>query len=212
MNSRKSNRDGKLPRDTSAQLPGIGMPDRLKCKLKYAQQLTITGTPTTSAQVFRLNSLYDPDVTGAGHQPQQFDQLLTLYTEWVVTGCQVNIKLLNGASDSARVVVVVSETNNSSSAIDVLGEYKYADEFLLGPSGSNIEEYKRRFDLRKLLGQEELESDPNMYVSTAANPQDVAYLWIKAGSLDGIATSKVYAIVELIYECVFKGRVDPTQS
>jgi hypothetical protein len=48
--------------------------------------------------VFGLNNLYDPDVTGAGHQPMYYDQLFTTtgpYQRWTVTNCHVEIVVAN---------------------------------------------------------------------------------------------------------------------
>ena len=37
-----------------------------------------------------MNGLFDPDITGFGHQPMGFDQLCpTLYQSYVVTGCKM---------------------------------------------------------------------------------------------------------------------------
>lgn len=57
-------------------LTGNPIPPRIFTKLKYVQTLqpiNITaGAPTV--RQYRLNSCYDPDFTGAGHQPYGFDQ------------------------------------------------------------------------------------------------------------------------------------------
>ena len=57
-------------------LTGNPVPPRLFTKLKYVQTLQpiliTAGAPTV--RQYRLNSVYDPDLTGAGHQPYGFDQ------------------------------------------------------------------------------------------------------------------------------------------
>lgn len=47
-----------------------------------------------SLQQMRLNSLFDPDLTGAGHQPYCFDQYSALYASYCVTKCTVRIKAI----------------------------------------------------------------------------------------------------------------------
>jgi hypothetical protein len=59
---------------------------------------TVTGSATVglvgNVQKYSLNSLFDPDVTGVGHQPYGFDQLCTStgpYSRYKVIGCKVKI-------------------------------------------------------------------------------------------------------------------------
>ncbi len=45
-------------------------------RLRYFEQVTVSTTSsvnTASVYSFRLNSLYDPNYSGTGHQPYQFD-------------------------------------------------------------------------------------------------------------------------------------------
>ena len=41
------------------------------------------------ARVFRANGMFDPDLTGLGHQPRGFDQLMAMYQKFSVTGIKV---------------------------------------------------------------------------------------------------------------------------
>lgn len=38
---------------------------------------------------FRANSLYDPDFSGAGHQPMYFDEMSAIYNHWTVIGSKI---------------------------------------------------------------------------------------------------------------------------
>jgi len=51
----------------------VGFPDRLRTTLKYSQAFTFSGTATPSGQAMMVNSCFDPDVTGTGHQPSFYD-------------------------------------------------------------------------------------------------------------------------------------------
>ena len=48
------------------------VPSRYICKMKYS---TNVATDINGQYIFNLNSLYDPDRTGTGHQPYGFDNL-----------------------------------------------------------------------------------------------------------------------------------------
>lgn len=74
-------------------------------KLKYVQihdNTSSSGTSPTNLW-FRMNSLYDPDGSGIGHQPMGFDQLVTLYGRYRVNSVQITTTILNRA-DSAIIV------------------------------------------------------------------------------------------------------------
>lgn len=50
----------------------IGFPNSEVAKIRYSDQITITGT-TYAQNTFRGNSAFDPDESGIGHQPMYFD-------------------------------------------------------------------------------------------------------------------------------------------
>lgn len=53
--------------------------------LRYSDQITLNPTAGAVANYhFRANSIYDPDVTGVGHQPYGHDNLQNIYKSYVV--------------------------------------------------------------------------------------------------------------------------------
>jgi len=55
---------------------------------------------------FRLNSLFDPDLTGTGHQPRYFDQLCGgagPYNKYRVTDVEVTLEVAQLGSDAAQL-------------------------------------------------------------------------------------------------------------
>ena len=79
---------------------------RLRCRLRYSTNLAIvTGVLGTATNIFNLNSLYDPDRTGVGHQPRGFDQIKTLYNRYRVYGCAYKVSAqLRGSNDSMALI------------------------------------------------------------------------------------------------------------
>lgn len=73
---------------------GAGIPLKLFTKLKYSSTnciLDVAGGTATRKQ-FRLNSLFDPDLSGVGHQPFRFDQFVAMgYNNYVVHAVKVLI-------------------------------------------------------------------------------------------------------------------------
>lgn len=52
---------------------------------------------SAASQVFRTNSIFDPDFTGTGHQPLGRDLWASMYDYYCVLACHYQIKLYNGA-------------------------------------------------------------------------------------------------------------------
>lgn len=72
----------------------VGPPSSMMTKLNYTNiQSGVVGTATSYAYTFRLNSLYDPDLTGTGYQPHYHDQFSAMYTNYRVYGCKVLAKV-----------------------------------------------------------------------------------------------------------------------
>jgi len=56
-------------------------------RFRYSQRVAVTSTGgALGTYVFRANSCYDPDYTGAGHQPMGWDEMSSLYKHYVVLG------------------------------------------------------------------------------------------------------------------------------
>jgi len=73
-------------------------------KMTYADQNNAAGTgPQT--YVYCQNGLYDPDITGVGHQPRGFDQLEELYTRYYVYAARFDVTVLNAGGSEILCVL-----------------------------------------------------------------------------------------------------------
>jgi hypothetical protein len=194
----------------SVTLPGIGLPDRLRCKLKYISTSNFGNSPTPSAQVFRVNSLFDPDLTGTGHQPSFYDLLSGGYSKYIVLGTWAKVTLSNNsASVTFTGTAVYSDNDASSQTEETLSESRYAMTAQLGLATGGASTRTLEFPympMWKLHGipPAGLESDPNMYSGTSSNPTDPAFFYFKVAASDLTTAGIVTWKVELLFDCVFK--------
>ncbi len=65
--------------------------DRRMVSMRYAFKITLTADAFRTYQ-FRANSLFDPDITGVGHQPRGFDQYMILYDKYAVVSSKITVK------------------------------------------------------------------------------------------------------------------------
>lgn len=81
--------------------------NRYRTKLMYSDFFTLS-TPGTGIlwHQFNMNSLFKPDFTNAGHQPRGFDQLMTLFQSYIVTGMKIKVegRFLSSNLDTNPVV------------------------------------------------------------------------------------------------------------
>lgn len=80
-----------------------------RSRLLYSDNRTITSTLAASnAYVYSANGLFDPDVTGLGHQPMGFDQLMALYEHYTVTNAKITVSFVNeNATENGYVGIAI---------------------------------------------------------------------------------------------------------
>ena len=74
-------------------------------KMKYSENV-ITGS--TGVYRFALNNLFDPNLTGVGHQPHGFDQLSTIYNRYRVIGATYSINAYLASPSTTALPVRVA--------------------------------------------------------------------------------------------------------
>lgn len=91
------------------------VPSVLMVPLTYvSEKLTFTTTGGIERyNLFNINSLYDPDRTGIGHQPLGYDQLSALYNNYRVLGSSIRVWARND-TDSTPFKILISTSSNTS--------------------------------------------------------------------------------------------------
>lgn len=71
-------------------------------KHRYVQSVDLSATYTltatiqdTAATFFSANGMYDVDREGTGHQPLFFDQMASIYEDFIVLGSRIKVKFIN---------------------------------------------------------------------------------------------------------------------
>lgn len=133
---------------------------------------------------YRLNSLFDPDLSGTGKQPLGFDQYSTLYGRYRVLKAKVEVTLINRTDSSiGNYVAVVWPSAQASITSDPeswpaqpLARYKLAST---SNGGGAVNHFAFTVDIPRLLGVTPSEfKDADFSSITSANPQRTAYLHV----------------------------------
>lgn len=76
---------GKGWRVTRFRAPLGNFPNTKTVALRYVENITLDGgSGSTAVNVFRVNSIYDPNYTGVGHQPMFRDNYAAIYEDYRV--------------------------------------------------------------------------------------------------------------------------------
>lgn len=100
--TRSAVRRGRRPASRIPRQKILGFPKRLCVSLRYVTDIDVPSHEDGAAPyIFRMNSIYDPDVTSAGHQPFGHDQYQAIYSKYCVIGAKVKVEILSNALTSA---------------------------------------------------------------------------------------------------------------
>lgn len=186
----------------------IGFPDRLETVLKYSETINYNGSAAPTAQKWSMNSLFDPNNSGSGHQPSFFDTFSAVYGRYYVKRFKVDMEFINlSSSIGAFVVTCYSDQDISGNTVEQLIESKYAQMRTLGlaASGKNIvRTFLPWMETPKLMGQPITEPDPSMYSSVSASPSDIAWAFSKVAAVDGLTNVNIACKAVLYFDAIFK--------
>lgn len=198
------------------------LPNKLFSKLKYADR-TVTVNPTSTimdVHVFSANGLYDPDITGVGHQPRGFDQLMTMYDHYTVVGAKITVSFLPTLASSVNQNAVVGIALKDSpsfptDANEYLEGRNVAFRYISNTSGSVSAPVRvtKNCSVSKFLGIKGLMSSSIARGTVSTNPTEQVYFHIFCDNVDNSSELNVMnASVYIEYMVVFTEPKQPTQS
>jgi hypothetical protein len=185
------------------------LPPMLKARMKYVSPVTLSSGVTPGVNVFSANGLYDPDITGTGHQPRGFDQLIALYDHYVVVASHITVHF--GASSQVFPIIGIQLQSSSTAQSDYVD---YAEQprcvfdigsYVLGPGGGfpDVKSHTLHFKAPEFMGIPDPITSTKLQGSVNANPSDQAYFHVWSQHQDGSSSNTVTALVFIEYDVVF---------
>jgi len=188
-------------------LPGFRALD-YRCKLTYYDVATIsTGAGSAGTRVYSTNGLYDPDITGAGHQPMPFDQLMLSFEHYVVLGATCTVSFKNTSTTNTQSVAL--SLNASSTPVTAYGSLCengviVRDRLGMYPYGSSVRTLKLPCDVGKFGAVRQLLDNPSYEGSVAANPVEQSYFHISAWNPDTVSSTDCIVEIYIVYDAIFR--------
>lgn len=177
--------------------------------LRYSDAFTFTNaTLVGSQQIMNLNSIFDPDRTGSGHQPYGFDQLAALYNRYRVLSVSWRI-LFAPTSNQAAVAVIVPVNGllntavSSASTFNTACEIPFARTYAIPNAGSVVTAVSG-IKLNELNGCTLVEylGDDRFESAVTSSPSEVMTLYIAVYNPTTVTVSSEVS-VQLTYEVDF---------
>lgn len=181
----------------------------LKANLIYSERFTLNPGVggIIATQVFSANGVFDPNISGTGHQPRGFDQLMTLYDHVIVIGAKITLQVQNtDGIEAANVVLTLRDNDSVDIAPDNIMEYRFIKNKIFGPlgSGGNVGTVQLACNPNRFLGRSKPLSDPQLKNSVAANPTEGAFFHVSVfpSSSADMGDIDIYARIEYTCICV----------
>lgn len=180
---------------------------RLRTTLTYASKQTNITLSSIDYQ-FRLNSLFDPDFTGGGHQPKGFDQLAALYQRYRVYRArwEVSWSIVSSGFYPTFVGAVATNENTGFTDITDFAETAHSQWMLVGNSYPlKTGKFRGVVDLAKLNGKTHAAyaADDTTQALITANPTEILNLHVMQQTLDNSTALAGYSVVQIWYDVEF---------
>lgn len=199
---------------TITSVRGNGFSDKMFVKLRYVEQLNLTDiVGQTLYYSFRGNSLYDPNLTGSGHQPLFFDQYASIYQRYMVFGSKIRVSITNPTSSPLNVVLQSGTDNYLGSNYAQILEQPGAKVTRTIPPSNQVTAVIQNFSTtRRACGLSKKEvSEENYSALVTGNPNEIWYHNLLFQNAYAIGVN-VYITVQITYYAQFYDRLIAEQS
>lgn len=174
-------------------------PPQYTATLRYQETVPIAHNSGAGSYIFTCNGLYDPNVTGTGHQPMGFAQLMTLYNHYKVTRSSIKITVLSAINLPINICCYVDDDTTPA---NYLAAYEQAGVVSVGGNtqAGNFRPLRQKWNGATIFGDTLI--DKNHAGNATNNPTELSTYVIY--SSDPTASSATYYVsVEIQYFTTF---------
>ena len=197
---------------------GSGFPAYKKAKLLYYGDQLAMGDASTDPYVykFNVNSIYDPDETGTGHQPKGRDIWATIYKQGLVYGCAYDLQIRNKQGEDINLWLDVGNSNDSAAqnittwkeANETPGTKKCRMRGENNNTGKDVCRMKGYISMRKnaavgLVSEDMLGGHKFAFGSEPTYRIELRLYAERSDDSTAIASSGILLSAQLTYYCVF---------
>lgn len=171
-------------------------------------------------QRYKVNSLFDPDETGGGHQPAGFDILTQIYNRYKVNHVKITMKVMDPSQDGIAVGWMLTNPSNGSDSIGggTIGDIKEKQQsgvVFVNNTGSQIRTKVISLPMHTIAGVTKLQfkADPDNYTGSAiGDPGNVCKIQFAAADINGGSSATVSVNIQLEFYTMWYQRKTLAQS
>lgn len=208
--------------DSNSKFPLNAFPNSYTAKLRYVEEITLNpAAGGIVSYVFRANDCFDPNLTGVGHQPKGFDELMARYDHFSVIGSKMIVKYMPNtpqAGNTSYMGIYLSDNGTRvtghANVADLLESRAAGRYITVGDSafsGRKNMVYST-FSAKKFFRKKEIIGDSLYRGDIATSPTEQAYFEIYSASVGSVDSSAVNLLVSIDYLVVFTERKYLAQS
>lgn len=187
------------------------IPKQLFNRLKYAETVNVAiGVSGLGSYLYSCNGMYDPNITGTGHQPMYFDQWSAMYNHYTVLKSTMKATVV--ANTTGATIFSLGQdddtTINAANSYTIWERPGYQTKVVnspVEPSGTSL---WSKWDAKKVFGADP-QSDPALQGSATSNPTEQTFYVIY---FDTLPSTTVTVLVEIWYDVVWDEYVSMVSS
>lgn len=196
--------------------------------MRYSDIIPIAASnlPAATVYSFRANSIYDPDLTGVGHQPRYHDQWSNFYERYMVVGSNITVKFLKdgdaGVYTYESLYIELNDQGSSTVAYATNPYTAFETNLTKKRIMTNREDrplalkhfYKSKpfFNLTNLKDHWDHLGGQMGNFGTGSNPDKGAYFHVGTREMTGGTTIAKIISVVIDYVVLFRDPVKPSTS
>lgn len=171
---RASTKFSRLPARRSMPSQGVAaINNRQRVVLRYSDSRIIPSNAVNGTYALNMNSLFDPDRTGAGTQPNGFDQWAAFYNRYCVYKCKVEWRY--HCRDNTGVLFATLPSNEDTNVTaPTMAGLSYSTFDISLPGAGDVIKGSTTVDLPKFTGRtlKEYLSDDRFQALMSASPSE----------------------------------------
>lgn len=194
---------------------GLGFPKKIQMTHRYVESTNVNSSSGAfSTYFFSCNGMYDPNITGTGHQPMYFDQMTALYDHYTVIGSKCTFQFIPTSSTVGAVAVgglINDDTSTTATSFPTMMENSLVKPKYINFSSSLPTIITLKWSAKKFFGKGTL-ANSEMRGTSASNPTEQSYFQAYVQSIDGITTNNITVQVCIEYIAIWNELKDISAS
>lgn len=192
-----------------------GFPKTKLVRLRYCEEVLINATAgAVQSHSFAANGMYDPNITGTGHQPMNYDTWMGLYDHYVVLSSKIKATHVwsssgDAPSPTAYLAIGLTDVAGQLAAMAPMellenrtvkkAKYLIPPSISAAPNGSVS--VGMSFNASKFFGvsKSAVTANDKLQGSTTTNPTDLANFEIACAAVGGNDPAAFRFLVEIEY-------------